>query len=251
MNVLKVYDSPPKHWQKYDMCLVLPVEANSSKIRGDAIVALKNLARMIGRKYVYVYYSDDGRQVYVLIRAGLKFLRAKAQSEHWQLQLDEEASRNAAHSGDNENLVDSFSVMHLPEVTKLEPFEHLFVDFHGQAELEPLYKRSPHMKHPFHKALRIKMLFDFFDKNSSTEQEMAVDKLKGSGTVRQVFAIHYLRERDDLALHLLPYAPIKYPFDLIQHYYGEEITMYFAFIGKPLAFLLFLRFLPRLVSVVF
>jgi hypothetical protein len=88
MNVLKVMDSPPKQWGKYDLCLIIPTEASSCKIRGDSIVFIRSVARLLGRKYLYVYYSDDGYKAYVLIRAGLRLLRTKALEEKWKLLLE-------------------------------------------------------------------------------------------------------------------------------------------------------------------
>lgn len=231
MNTLKVQDGPPKEWQKYDLCLVLPTESDTCKIRSDSIVFIRTVAKLLGRKYLYIYYSSDGTKAYILIRAGLKLLRAKAHSEKWQLQLDEHACKQAAYSGSDGGFVSAFSVTHVPQITSLRPFAYLYADYNAEEEIEHLYKRSRHTKHPFHKTLRIKMLFDFFEKNSSTEQALSLEKLRHAGTITEMFAVHFLRERDEIATHMLSCRPQRVPIQLLQHYFGEEITIYFVFLG--------------------
>jgi hypothetical protein len=231
MNVLKVMDSPPKQWGKYDLCLIIPTEASSCKIRGDSIVFIRSVARLLGRKYLYVYYSDDGYKAYVLIRAGLRLLRTKALEEKWKLLLDENECQNAAYTGSKDDFVNSFSVPHMPSVTHLKPFEYLYATYNS-IESEYLFKRSKFMRHPFHKTLRIRMLFDYFEKNTSTEQELSLDKLKANGTITDMFAVHSLNDRNEIAKQMLAWHMCTIPFDLMQQYFGEEITMYFAFLGK-------------------
>lgn len=232
MNVLTVQDNPPKEWQKYDLCLILPTEEDTCKIRSDALMIIRTMAKILGRKYLYIYYSDDGMRVYVLIRAGLKILRAKAHSEKWKLLLDEHACQQAASEGSEGEFITAFSVPHNPKVSSLRPFEYLYAEYNAEEEVESLYQCSRHSKHPFHKALRIKMLFDFFEKNSSTDQSLSLEKLRDSGTITEMFAIHYLRERDQIAQHMFGWKPQPVPEDLLQHYFGEQITMYFSFLGR-------------------
>lgn len=231
MNILKVQDDPPKEWQKYDLCLILPTEEDTCKIRSDAVLVIRTMAKILGRKYMYIYYSDDGMRVYVLIRAGLKLLRAKAHSEKWKLLLDEKACQQAASEGSEGEFIKAFSVPHNPQVTSIRPFEYLYAEYSAEVEVEHLYKCSRHSKHPFHKALRIKMLFDFFEKNNSTDKSLSLEKLRDSGTITEMFAIHFLRERDEIAQYMLGWRPQRIPEELLQHYFGEEITMYFSFLG--------------------
>ncbi len=173
-NQIRVWDSAPKEWQKYDMCLVLPIDVGTGSIPPDSIVIIRKLAKLLGRKYIYVYYAPDNTKVYVLIRAGLKFLRSKALSEKWELLLDDDIVHLLAQSDKgNEYLVDSLAIQHFSSITKISPFEYIYLPFHADPNVEKLYRRFGSMKHPFRKVVRLKMLIDFFNRNASTSAPVA------------------------------------------------------------------------------
>jgi hypothetical protein len=167
-NQIRVWESAPKEWQKYDMCLVLPIDTSSGAIPPDSILIIRKLAKLLGRKYIYVYYAPDNTKVYVLIRAGLKFLRSKALSEKWELLLDDDIVHLLAQSDrGNQYLVDSLAIQHFTAITKISPFEYIYLPFQADPNVEKLFRRFGSMKHPFRKIIRLKMLIDFFNRNAN------------------------------------------------------------------------------------
>lgn len=129
MKRLKIWDWAPRDWEKYDLCITFKLSPGTFKLAPEAIFVIKNLCKLLGRRYIYAFYAEDSSKIFVLIRTRLKLLRAKAHSEGWELPLDEELCQVMAYAGNDSDLVTSFAVPHRPEVTTLPPFRHLFARY--------------------------------------------------------------------------------------------------------------------------
>lgn len=67
---------------------------------------------------------------------------------------------------------------------------------------------------------------------SSSAGDMSFDKLKSSGVLKDIHAVHCTKERDHLIQALLSFNIVwKLPIHDIEQYFGAEIAFYFAFLG--------------------
>ena len=274
MANLKIYDQPPDELEKYDLCLVFPVNSDSNKLHEIGADVLDRISALVGAKYIYAFYSKDTSKAFVLIRAGLKLLKARAVAEGSRLLLDHDRAQSKAYDGDEEALVDPFVIPHVPEVSRYEPFDHIYVEYSDSPELQELFYRPEGMSHPFRKTMRVKMLMDILDDHASSSPdwyELSLEYLRKGKVISGYFPVHEQRSLESLAELWIPLPhscctccggcccchlqylslctlPWAQPFHDIREYLGENIAFYFLFLGKithsHILILLFIKCAP-------
>lgn len=237
-TTLKVFDNPPDDFDKYDVCLEFPVDAATNKLTQVGAEVLNQLIGIFGSKYISLFYSRDTSKIYALIRAALKLVKSKAETDRFKLLLDANLAKERAFDGDEEARVNGFSIPHVPEVSPIEPFEYIFGEYVSRPDAQDLYFREEGSSHPFTKLVRIKLLSRMLHEAEVTEEgehQLSLEYLRLGGVVMDYYAVHDLRQLADLRERWLTYcfAPWNQPILEIKNYFGEKTGFYFFFLGKP------------------
>lgn len=232
---LKVFDHYPEDFEKYDLCLEFRVEPQTNKIDSVGTEVLERLIGVFGAKYIYLFYSGDTSIVYALIRTALKLVKQKAEAEGYKLLLDGDRAKERAFDGDEEALVDPFSIPHIDEISRIEPFEFIYGEYVARADVQDLYYCPEGMTHPFHKVLRLKLLSRMLKttEHIAKEGEISLDILLESGVIRDFHPVHDQERLDELREDWLATCsvPWRQPFPEIRTYFGEKMAYFFLFLG--------------------
>lgn len=233
---IKVFDHHPEDFDKYDICLEFPVDSNTNKLDAIGAEVLDRIIAIVGSKYVYLFYSQDTSVIFALIRTALKLVKNQAESDGYKLLLDVERTKEKAFDGDDEALVDGFAIPHIPEVSKLEPFEFIYGEYVLRPDAQDLYYRPEGMTHPFHKVVRIKLLSRMLRSNKaiSKDCELGLEFLLMGNVIKDFYPVHDQVLLDDLeaAWFAAFSVPWRQPFMNIRDYFGEMLGYFFVFLGK-------------------
>lgn len=241
---LSVFDHYPEDFEKYDLCLEFNVDPQTNKIDGAGSEVLDRLIGIFGSKYVYLFYSEDTSVIYALIRTALKLVKQKAESDGYKLLLDSTKAKERAFDGDEEALVDPFSIPHIEEISRIEPFEFIYGEYVTRSDAQELYQCPEDMTHPFHKVLRLKLLSRMLRTSDhiAKEGELSLDFLLEGGVIRDFHPVHDQEKLDSLREDWLATCsvPWRQPFLEIRQYFGEKMAYYFLYLGEK-CFVKFLR----------
>ncbi|KAJ1404821.1 calcium-activated chloride channel-domain-containing protein [Ochromonadaceae sp. CCMP2298] len=194
------------------------------------------LVELAGADYVYMYYSSKKSlfkteiRVNVLIRVKMKLIKHKAEADEYRLMLDAYAAQQMAYEGDPDAFVDSFQIPHLPEISTIAPFEYIYAPYVSTPEQQDLYDRPRGMQHPFHKLVRVKLFQRLL---TSGRDSLSPDFLQQGGVVLDYFPVHdrdLLKSLGNSWLTLCS-LPWSQPFNSVKDYFGEQVGIFFYFLG--------------------
>jgi anoctamin-10/anoctamin-7 len=234
---LKVFDGPPEDFDKYDICLEFPVDSSTNKLKAVGSEVLDRMISIFGSKYVFLFYSDDTSKIYALIRAALKLVKIKAETDGYKLLLDADVAKERAFDGDEEARVDGFSIPHVEEVSKIEPFEYIYGEYVSDINVQDLYHKAEGSTHPFPKLVRIKLMSRMLrtTKALTKDCELSLDYLQLGSVIHDYYPVHDRDQLDTLRGDWLSvcFVPWRQPFLDIKDYFGEKMGFYFLFLGTP------------------
>jgi len=233
---LTVFDHYPEDYEKYDLCLEFTVDPYTNKIDPIGLEVLDKLIGLFGSKYIYLFYSSDTSVIYALIRTTLKLVKQKAEAEGYKLLLDGQKAKERAYDGDAEALVDPFSIPHIAEISRIEPFEFIYGEYVSRPDTQDLYHCPEGMTHPFHKVLRLKLLSRMLSTSEhiAQEGELSLDFLLQGGVIRDYHPVHDQEKLDSLREDWVATCSVPWgqPFAEIRDYFGEKMTFFFLFLGE-------------------
>jgi hypothetical protein len=236
MASLKVYDGPPEDFDKYDICLEFPVNPSTNKLNNVGAEVMERMISTFGSKYIFLFYSKDTSKIFALIRVALKVAKQKAEADGYKLLLDADVARERAFDGDEEAKVDGFSIPHVEEVSKIEPFEFIYAEYVSRPDAQDLYYRAEGATHPFPKLVRIKLMSRMLrtTKAITKDCELNLEYLHLGNVISDYYPVHDLDQLEELRENWLSvcFAPWAQPFHDIKNYFGEKMGFYFFFLGK-------------------
>src|SRR4051812_42656971 len=115
LDELEIHENAPSEIEKYDMCLVMPTDNDKNELYETDAKLIRRIIILLGRKYIYLFFSSNGLFIFVLIRAGLKLLKNEAEKNQWQFLLDQSYIQELAETGNELHLVDPIHIPYHPE----------------------------------------------------------------------------------------------------------------------------------------
>lgn len=190
---MKGSDHLPPDINKYDICLLFPMESKTNNLNDLRLDTIQRISTIVGEDYIYLFYNYKQKKVHMFVRASLRLIKIKAEEEKFQLLLDSENGKQYAYDGNEAALVNGFQIPHLNEVTIIEPFDYIYVDYVRKPELQKLYYVPEGMTHPFRKSIRIKLLSAILAScttEKTYEGELAIDHLYQSRIITNCYPLH-------------------------------------------------------------
>lgn len=194
------------------------------------------------------FYSYENDEVYCKIRAPLPRLQKFADYINQKVLLNSEALKEAAEGGNEEYGIKPFKINDEGFASKYKAYDFIYAKYDDSPDLRPLYQlekggfrgsfqvgSDEELTHPFRATLRLQL----------TEQIIAAKKDKGGAGLKPRYMLHHNEIRAFFPLHDeeqkkgLEAKWIKarrgwlweMPFMETRHYFGEQIGMYFQFLG--------------------
>ena len=215
----------------WDFCLVLPnpedEEFKTQTSHENFVPAVEIIERLqLAGLQTYQFYSGDGDEIIVKIRAPLKVLRHHAEFLGIKMLLSQDYLENVL---ENQNA----KIGEAPEVTTLSPYEFIYAPYNDLRR--EMFEIPPGMHHPFTPLLRIKIIYQIIvgdgeDCCSLNMRRMAKD---GSSSVISYYPLHNLEQRAELERAWFNWRvhPWEQPIDDVKEYLGEKVALYFEFTG--------------------
>lgn len=189
--------------------------------------------------------KDEG-SVFVKIHIPLHVLEKTADSEDFHMELDPVAARRVAEAGEMD---DEKGIWHIrpielnknPEKCRYPAYEHTFGPYDTEERHKDLFKHklttALGSQHPFDSAKRLKILnivltsaeYCKFD----LERRVRLCETDDCGMAAH-FAIHNPKKLKRLEANWVQWCRMPWreePFEEVRDYFGEQVTMYFAFLN--------------------
>ena len=234
---VSVSDGPPEITSKYDICIVIPLHLNRSTYKYELVdkdvhEMMERVIQAVGRNFVYMYDSYYGSLRFVLIHGNNTRLRGKAESMRTPMLLDKEKAEKVARQGDAANNIHPIQIVHRPEVTHIEPFEHIYGRYVMDKEIEKLYVRAD-VDDVFSRSVRIQLLMSIIsDKASLGGANVNLEEYMHEGMITGYYPLHASKEdREKLGQRILSnLRPWNFPLADIRNYFGEKVAMYISYV---------------------
>jgi len=216
--------------------MVFPAATRAGE-KFNSIIVENTIALMHGAGLeTYLYWSVQHDEVICKIKCPLHILQKFAQHVHFKLILDEDRLVEAAKLGHPDKNVKPIDINHDPSITPLRPYQFIYARYVCDEQIQSLYAcEDPTVPHPFSSLSRLKlipMLLRFAG--------IDVPGMIAKHQILAFFPLHSRPHRAQLRSSWLVWRqlPNKQPISEIKNYFGEEVALYFAFIGHYTTWLL-------------
>lgn len=215
--------------QPFDWCIVFPKAAMDPGGKGpDIVQAVQEAACQI-----YLYWSHDKDQVFMLIRVPDVVLQAFADAIDFRVLLREDALITASTTGGNQ--IKPFEISHMPEVTPIFPYQLIYSEYKLDPTLKQFYTT------PFPVSVRLKLTALLLIAGTAQRgADLEPRVLMLDKTIDGYFPLHDSETKNILSADWLNWysMPWNQPVDGVKDYFGEKIGLYFTFLGHYCSWLM-------------
>jgi hypothetical protein len=223
----------------YDYCMVFKVHGVDEKL--SAIQKEKSLKFILHKLAdagltTKMFYSVQNDEVYCKIRAPVKRLMKEADRVNYKLLLEPAMLANKLRigrlTGRKENQWKPVEVPAKSELTLLDPYDYIYMDFRMSEDLS-LYKIWPN-KCIFRGVDRIKLIaLIIAGRATDGGAHLDVYRLIKDGCMIGFFPLHDTVELTELEENWLRFIqwPWKQAIEDVTNYFGEKIGLYFLWLG--------------------
>jgi len=235
---------------KFDFCMVFGMlDSGEGPMTQSDEAKTVMFALLSAGLEVYPYLSVQKDELYCLIRAPLEKLQAFADSENFLLAVDEVTLERVLKEGDAESKIAPIEITDDPEITKLSPYQYMFLEFRDSLNPD-LYYKAPGYQHPFKKIIRLKLIMGMLrapKKKGGCDLE--ISKMLLRKQVLALYPMHDFDIVDDLEKQCLDWLsmPWNSPTHDLKEYFGEKIALYVVFLGHYSLCLL----IPSVIGLIF
>lgn len=204
----------------FEFCIILPLNKGKLSNRSEGYV---KKMRQLGFDIFAYTNLNDSEELYVLIRTPLDKLKAFADNTNFPLLLNSDEIEQRLKA-------DGIEIAHRPEIVRFKPTEKIYGKFSNKDEHFELYWREPNAQHPFREIVRLKLTALILESRAvGGAQSLKIRRYLSSGWWKGCFPLHNRSVTDVLEKKWLRYPTQKLPLTDMKDYFGEKITLNFAF----------------------
>lgn len=225
--------APIAHQEQFDVCMIFPADKDGH-FKSDGLQVLRNIQYYLGEANVFPYASANKGEIYVLLRVEEAVMKtfAKTNSNKYladKAQLTEQAKIGWAGKG-----IQPLKIETDLGITRYDPFEFIYLRYTTEEEFQHLYSKNNGSI--FTEVERISIIYSILTgQHEYGGCQLRFGPLIKNEIILAVFSLHDRAALQELKnkFHgptavLVPWAQ---PYEAIESYFGEKITLYFKFLG--------------------
>lgn len=233
------------HASNYDYCMILPSDMDhNAELAASSVEIIHSLKAQAFD--VFIYRAVLSSNFIVLIKCQLHRLRAFATFINYPMLLDPQRLKDECTKGNIRYNIRSFDIAHRPDITKIPPYDHIFVKYSDIVD-ENLYWKSQAEKvdHPFRELIRLKLIPQIIESKSNRKHGVSIGDSIRNGKILGFFPLHNQEKLNHILKSVQNYPFQRLNIDEIKEYLGEKIALHFAFIEHVASFML----IPALIGI--
>ncbi len=221
----------------YDYCLVFPSAAYSNgqfTVIGTSYI---HTLRKLGFELFIYKNLKPTSEIYVLIRSQVDKLRAYADNCDYRMLLDPVQIEECLLHGNMEEHIQPVEIAHMPEITKLRPFEKIYGRYSRNIP-ESLYYHEEGENDPFRELIKLKLTSMIMNSRPADgSKPLKIRRFILNGTLLGYFPLHNRYKTKTIEKKWEHYPFKRLPLTEFKEYFGEKLGLYFGFMEHYCTFL--------------
>lgn len=204
----------------YEFCIVLPLDKGQLSSRSEGYI--RKLQELGFEIFLYTNIRES-EELYILIRTPMDKIKAFADNTNFPLLLNPDEIEHRLK-------LDGIEIAHRPDIISFKPTEKIYGKFSNKSEHFDLYWCEPGMPHPFREIVRLKLTALILESRQvGGAQSLKIRRYLLNGWWKGCFPLHNRSITDVLEKKWLRYPSQKLPLTDMKDYFGEKISLNFAF----------------------